>query len=84
MWEVAVAAETTSATMTVPRTPTTALGVRTSTDSPGASFSRATASPIFPDSRLMYERPGLSVIVTTERSRTVTIDLPPSRTRASD
>src|SRR5207245_1963021 len=61
--------------MTVPRTPTTTLGVRTSTDSPGAILSCATASPILPDSRLMNERPGLSVIVTTERSRLVTTDL---------
>ncbi len=32
----------------------------------------------------MNDRPGASLIVTADRSRTVTIDLPPSSTRASE
>ena len=74
----------TSAITTVPRMPATALGVRSWMDSPGRMRSFATASAIFPDSTSTVETRGESVMVTTERSRTVITALPPSRMRASD
>jgi hypothetical protein len=74
----------TSATSTVPRTPATAFGVRTSIVSPAVIFWRAAASPILPVSSSITERPGTSVIVSTDRSRIVTSALPPSRKRAID
>ena len=83
-WHGPSPAHVTSATSTVPRIPTTALGVRMSSDSPGTIRSWATATPTFPDWRSMNDRPGASLIVTADRSRIVTIDLPPSSTRASD
>ncbi len=69
---------------TVPRTPATALGVRIMISSPGRIFSRATASANLPESSSIVDRPGTSVIVRIERSRTVTTALPPSSIRASD
>src|SRR6185503_8099824 len=69
---------------TVPRTPAMALGVRIRISSPGRIFSRATASANLPDSRSIVDFPGTSVIVRTERSRTVTTALPPRSMRASD
>ena len=74
----------TSVTTTEPRTPATAFGVRISMTSPARIRSRATASANFPDSMSMVDRPGTSVMVTTERSRTVTTALPPRSMRASD
>ena len=74
-------ARVTSTTNTVPRTAATALGVLTSMVSPGFIFSRATATAILPESRSIVERPGISVMVNAERSRTVTTALPPSRSR---
>jgi len=51
--------------------------VRTSIESPGRIFSRATATPILPDSSLTVDRPGIRVIVSAERSRIVTAAPPP-------
>src|SRR3989442_945514 len=78
---VPVARET-SATTTVPRTPATAFCVRISIDSPGFILSLAMASAILPASRSIVDLPGTSVIVSDERSRTVTTALPPSSIRA--
>ena len=64
----------TSATMTVPRIPATAFGVRTSTRSPGRIRSRATATRPLPTSTVAT--PGTSVMVTAENSRTVKTDRP--------
>src|SRR2546422_2705080 len=75
-------ARITSVMKTVPRTPATAFDVRTSMLSPGRILSRATASAILPASRSIVDLPGTSVIVSDERSRTVTTALPPSSIRA--
>ena len=85
-WALSALAEarTTSAMKTVPRTAATAFGVLTSICSPGCILSLATATAILPESRSTVERPGTSVIVRAERSRTVTTALPPSRSRARE
>src|SRR5436190_1075918 len=74
----------TSATMTVPRMPATAFGVRTSMRSPGRMRSRATATATRPLATSTVATPGTSVIVTVEYSRIVTTARPPSRTRAKE
>src|SRR5262245_47336804 len=74
----------TSAMKTVPRTAATAFGVLTSICSPGRILSLATATATLPESRSTVERPGTSVIVSAERSRTVTTALPPRRSRARE
>src|SRR5258708_29627900 len=78
------AALETSATTTVPRMPATAFAARISMDSPERILSLATASAILPAWRSMVALPGTSVIVSLERSRTVTTALPPSSMRAID
>src|SRR5262245_24036854 len=72
------------ATTTVPRTPATAFGILMLMTSPGTMRSRATLRAILPDSMSTVERPGTSVMVTTERSRILMTALPPSRSRAND
>ena len=74
----------TSVTTTVPRTAVIALGVFTSIRSPGFMRSFATASAILPLEISMVATFGVSVIVNSERSRTVTTALPPSSMRARD
>ena len=74
----------TSAITTVPRTATTAFGVLISTISPDFIFSLATAIAARPAARRTVAVPGISVIVSTERSRAVTVALPPSRTRTAE
>jgi len=68
----------------VPRTPATAFGVRIWISSPGRIFSRAAARANLPEASSSVERPGTSVTVSTERSRTVTTALPPRSMRARD
>src|SRR2546427_432411 len=74
---------TTSATTIVPRMPLTAFGVLISTTSPGRIRDLSTATEMRPETRSIVDTPGTSVIVITERSRAVTIALPPSSTRAN-
>jgi hypothetical protein len=74
----------TSVTTTVPRTAVTAFGVLTSMRSPAFRRSRATASAIFPREISIVATFGISVIVNTECSRTVTTALPPRSIRARD
>ena len=74
----------TSVITTVPRMPATAFGVLMSMDSPGFMRSLTTARATRPIETLSVEAPGASVRVRTERSRTVTIALPPSRMRATE
>src|SRR3989475_263052 len=52
--------------------------------SPGRILSRSTATATFPESRSIVDRPGSSVMVSVERSRTVTSALPPSRSRTTE
>ncbi len=66
---------------TVPRTEATAVGVRISIVSPGRISFRATARAILPDCRSTVARPGSSVMVRTDSSRTVTRAFPPRSTR---
>jgi hypothetical protein len=82
--ETSAPARATSAITTVPRMPATAFGVRISIDSRGRMRSLATESAIVPDARSTLDIRGDSVIVTTDRSRTVTSALPPRRMRTSD
>ena len=79
----AVVWSTSTITM-VPRMLATAFGVRISIVSPGFMRSLATAIAARPTPMLTVETPGTSVIVSDERSRTVTIALPPSRMRATE
>src|SRR3989449_5365981 len=74
---------TTSATTIVPRMPLTAFGVLISTTSPGRIRDLSTATEMRPETRSIVDTPGTSVIVITERSRAVTIALPPSSIRAN-
>src|SRR6266704_330154 len=74
---------TTSATTIVPRMPLTAFGVWISTTSPGRIRDLTTATEMRPETRSIVDTPGTSVIVITERSRAVTIALPPSSIRAN-
>ncbi len=74
---------TTSATTIVPRMPLTAFGVLISTTSPGRIRDLTTATEMRPETRSIVDTPGTSVIVITERSRAVTIALPPSSIRAN-
>src|SRR5437870_10038239 len=74
---------TTSATTMVPRMPLTAFGVLISTTSPGRIRDLSTATEMRPETRSIVDTPGTSVIVITERSRAVTIALPPSSIRAN-
>ena len=61
-----------------------ALGVRISTVSPGFIRSLTTAIAARPSPTFTVETPGDSEIVSDERSRTVTMALPPSRMRATE
>ncbi len=71
--------------MTVPRTAATAFGVRTWMTSPEDINARATARPSLPFARPTMEgRPGSSVMVRSDNSRTVTRALPPKSTRTND
>jgi len=74
----------TSVTTTVPRTAVTAFGVFNRICSPGFIRSRATLSATFPVAMSMIAVSGVSVMVKSERSRTVTTALPPSSMRARD
>ena len=78
------AGASTSAMTIVPRMAATAFGVLISTDSPGFMRLLSTASAILPPVIPMVEVRAVSVILSCERSRTVTTALPPSRMRASD
>src|SRR5438128_889466 len=69
---------------TVPRIAMTAFGVLISITSPGFINPLATATAMRPAPRLIVATPGTSVIVRTDRSRAVTVALPPSSTRTSD
>ena len=75
---------TTSATTTVPRMAVTALGVLISMTSPGFINPLETATEIRPSPSWMVETPGTSVMVRTERSRAVTVALPPRSTRTNE
>jgi hypothetical protein len=68
----------------LPRTAATAFGVRISMDSPGRMRCLATASTTLPLGSVTTARPGSSLIVTSESSRTVRMALPPSSTRISE
>lgn len=74
----------TSVMTTEPRTEATAFGVWIWTVSPGAMSWRTTAGANLPPDRSRPARPPASVIVSSESSRTVTMALPPRRTRKSD
>ena len=74
----------TSAMRIVPRMPATAFGVLTSTESPARIRSLATATATLPLPTSMVAVVGVSLIVRTERSRTVTTALPPSRMRTME
>src|SRR5262245_48754195 len=63
--------------------PLTAFGVLISTSSPGRMRDLSTATEIRPLTTSIVDKPGTSVSVTTERSRTVTMALPPSSIRAN-
>src|SRR5256886_12253227 len=69
---------------TVPRIAVTAFGVLISITSPGFINPLATATAMRPAPRLIVATPGTSVIVRTDRSRAVTVALPPSSTRTSE
>src|SRR5882724_6070608 len=73
----------TSATTIVPRMPLMAFGVLISTTSPGRIRDLSTATEMRPETRSIVDTPGTSVIVITERSRALTIALPPSSIRAN-
>ncbi len=68
----------------LPRTAATALGVRISIDSPGRMRCLATASTTLPLGNVTTARPGSSLMVTWDSSRTVRIALPPMSTRTSE
>ena len=73
-----------STTTKLPRIPTIAFGVRTSTTSPGRTRLLARLRASFPSWTPTMCRLGSSVTVSTERSRTVTRALPPNRMRTID
>ncbi len=68
----------------LPRTAATAFGVRISMDSPGRMRCLATARTTLPSGSVTTARPGSSLIVTWESSRTVRMALPPSSTRTRE
>ena len=73
-----------SATTKVPRIAATALGVLISRVSPGFIPALLTATADRPAARKTVDIAGTSVIVRIDRSRAVTVALPPSRTRTAD
>ena len=68
----------------LPRTAATAFGVRISMDSPGRIRCLLTARTTLPSGSVTTARPGSSLIVTWESSRTVRMALPPRRTRTME
>src|SRR5437773_2134471 len=74
----------TSATTNVPRIATTAFGVWISMVWPGFMAALLTATAVRPAARVTVDVAGTSVIVRLDRSRAVTVALPPSRTRTAD
>ena len=79
-----VVSGSTSATTIVPRMAAVAFGVTISTESPARIRSLMTLTAARPDITATVDTPGISVIFTIERSRTVSSALPPRRMRAID